>query len=93
MVQPNVPEEQEWTGRSRRQLQQQLVTAPLEQALIAKPRADRLAGGARPHLLLPRLRVSREASRSWRELTHTTCCSEQSPNTRQGAPLNSAVAL
>ena len=38
MVQPNMPEEQEWTGTLERQLHQQLVTASLEQALIAKPR-------------------------------------------------------
>ncbi len=92
LVQPNVPEELDWTPELARSLQQQLLTASLEQAKLSKP-----ALIVWPEVPGPlyyyrdaefRENVARLARTSQSYLLFGTVA-----NSTTGAPLNSAVAL
>ncbi len=92
LVQPNIPEEREWTGTLERQMHQQLVAASLEQALIAKPRLIVWPEVPGP-IYYYRDYTLREKVALLARTTHSYLIFGTVATTRKGAPLNSAGIL
>jgi apolipoprotein N-acyltransferase len=94
LIQPNVPEEQDWTPELARRLQQQLLTASIEQGRTTAPKPGLIVWPEVPGPLYYyrdadfRENVARLARTSRTHLLFGTVA-----NTKTGAPLNSAVAL
>lgn len=92
LVQPNVPEELDWTPELARRLQQQLVTASLDQAKLTKPTLIVWPEVPGP-LYYYRDAEFREKVARLARTSHSYLLFGTVANTKTGAPLNSAVAL
>jgi apolipoprotein N-acyltransferase len=92
VVQPNVPEEQDWTVDLARRMQQQLLTASLEQALSSKPRLIVWPEVPGP-IYYYRDAEFREKAATLARTAHAYLLFGTVANTPKGAPLNSAVML
>jgi apolipoprotein N-acyltransferase len=92
LVQPNVPEEQDWTADLARRLHGQLLTASLSQALTAKPRLIVWPEVPGP-IYYFRDAEFREKAATLARTAHAYLLFGTVANTPKGAPLNSAVVL
>lgn len=92
VVQPNVPEEQDWTIDLARRLHGQLLAASLDRALRAKPRLIVWPEVPGP-IYYFRDAEFREKAAALARRAHAYLLFGTVANTPQGAPLNSAVVL